>query len=89
MNEESKEIKGNANPGWLAREQGKWRRFELVTTDINQIYALHSILDRLKLSRYELAVILLSLRVRSEFDLEDFDMRKPDDQDSQPGFPSR
>ncbi len=89
MSEESKKIRGSANPGWLAREQGKWRRFELVTTDINQIYALNTILDRLKLSRYELAVILLSLRVRPGFDLEDFDMRRPDDQDSQPEFPSR
>lgn len=61
-------------PSWLVKEQEKWRRFELTTSNAAQVYALNSLLDRLNLSRFELALLLTSLRVRPEFGLEDFDM---------------
>lgn len=56
----------------LKAEQNKWRRFELVTADLDQIHQLNDILGRGNLDRYELAVIVASLRVRPEFSLEDF-----------------
>lgn len=48
-------------------------RFELITDDPEQIKQLNRILDRTDLSRYELAVIVASLRVRPEFSLKDFE----------------
>lgn len=56
----------------LKAEQNKWRRFELVTADLDQIHQLNDILGRGNLDRYELAVIVASLRVRPGFSLEDF-----------------
>lgn len=52
--------------GWL------WRRFELRTTDSEQINELKAVLQRHKLTRRELAVIVETLRVRPEFALKDF-----------------
>lgn len=59
-------------PAWLEQERSKWRRFELVATDPDQIYALNKIMEAKKLTRYELAVIVASLRVRPGFSLSDF-----------------
>lgn len=59
-------------PAWLEQEREKWRRFELVATDPSQIYALNKIMEAKKLTRYELAVIVSSLRVRHGFSLADF-----------------
>lgn len=59
-------------PAWLEQERSKWYRFELTATRPEQVYALNSILEKTKLSRYELAVIVASLRVRPGFSLEDF-----------------
>lgn len=47
-----------------AKPRNEWRRFELITEDEKMIAALDSLLDRKQLSREELAIILLSLRVR-------------------------
>ena len=63
----------DAVPDWLEQERMKWLRFELITTDRKQIEMLNEILDRASLTRYELAVIVASLRVRSGFSLGDFD----------------
>ena len=52
----------------------EWRRFELTTNDPRQIRELDRLLDRLKLTRYELALIVISLRARPEFELKDFDI---------------
>lgn len=54
-------------------ENMKWLRFELITGDPDQISELESLLGRLQLTRHELALIVLSLRVRPEFSLKDFD----------------
>lgn len=51
----------------------EWRRFELTTNDEMQIRELNAVLERLKLSRHDLAIIVGSLRVRQEFELKDFD----------------
>lgn len=58
-------------PGKLNQER-EWRRFELITDDPAQIIALNAILDKYDIAREELAVIVLSLRVRPGFDLKDF-----------------
>lgn len=50
-----------------------WHRFELTTSDPKQIEDLEQLLFRLNLKRSELALIVLSLRVRPEFALRDFD----------------
>lgn len=50
-----------------------WRRFELTTSDPGQIRELEQLLTRLNLTRAELALIVLSLRVRPGFELRDFD----------------
>ena len=42
----------------------EWSRFELITEDEERIAALDALLDQKQLSRWELAIILLSLRVR-------------------------
>lgn len=62
----------DAAPAWLERERAKWLRFELVATDRLQIELLNAILDKTNLTRYELAVIVASLRVRPGFSLDDF-----------------
>lgn len=49
------------------------RRFEQVTEDAHVLEELDEILDRKKLTRRELAVILTTLRVRPGYSLEDFD----------------
>ena len=61
-------------PAWLEQERRKWLRFELVTDDRGQIAELNAALDRARLTRRELAVIVASLRVRSGFELKDFDI---------------
>lgn len=49
-----------------------WRRFELCVEgkEKDELYAL---LDRLHLTRRELALIVLGLRARPGFELKDFD----------------
>lgn len=64
-----------AAPALSEQERRKWRRFELITEDRALAEELDAILDRTRLTRRELAVILLSLRVRPEFSLEDFKER--------------
>ena len=54
------------------RSENMWRRFELITDDQKQIKAMNEILDKKKRSREELAIILLTLRVRQGFGLKDF-----------------
>lgn len=61
-----------AAPALSEQERQKWRRFELITEDRALAEELEAILDRTRLTRRELAVILLSLRVRPEFSLGDF-----------------
>lgn len=56
----------------MAQERMTWRRFELLETDPEVICELEKTLRRAKLSRYELALIVKSLRVRPELGLEDF-----------------
>lgn len=53
----------------LSRE---WRRFELRFPAGPEKYELYALLDRLKLSRHELALIVMGLRVRHGFKLSDF-----------------
>lgn len=60
-------------PAWLEQERRKWLRFELVTDDQIQIAELNAVLDKARLTRRELAVIVASLRVRPGFVLKDFD----------------
>lgn len=50
----------------------QWRRFELCC-DGAEKEELYALLDRLHLTRRELAVIVSGLRVRPGFSLEDFD----------------
>lgn len=51
-----------------------WRRFELRFAESSpENKELNRLLDRLKLNRRELALIVLGLRVRPGFELEDFD----------------
>lgn len=50
-----------------------WRRFEDVAPNDAQRQELQTLLEEKGLSRHDLALILLSLRVRPEFSLEDFD----------------
>lgn len=61
-------------PAWLEQERSKWRRFELVTEDRDQITELNAVLDKARLTRRDLAVIVASLRVRPGFGLKDFDI---------------
>ena len=61
-------------PAWLEQERRKWRRFELVTDDRSQVEELNAVLDKVRLTRRELAVIVASLRVRPGFALKDFDI---------------
>lgn len=56
----------------MAQERMTWRRFELLENDPEVICELEKTLRRAKLSRYELALIVKSLRVRPELGLEDF-----------------
>lgn len=58
-----------------AQDQGRymWRRFELAIEDPAQISELETLLDKLRLTRRELALIVLGLRVRPGFSLQDFD----------------
>ena len=50
-----------------------WRRFEDIAPSDTQRRDLQTLLEEKGLSRHDLALILLSLRVRPEFSLEDFD----------------
>lgn len=59
-------------PAWLEQERSKWRRFELTSEDKTQVDELNAIINRYKLSRRELAVIVETLQVRPEFTLDDF-----------------
>ena len=61
-------------PAWLERKRNAWRRFELTSEDIAQIALMEAILERHNLSRFELAVIVATLRVRPEFSFADFDI---------------
>lgn len=56
-------------------EHGKygWRRFDLHLKEGPIRDELYQLLDRLHLTRRELALIVLGLRVRPEFSLADFD----------------
>lgn len=55
-------------------QKNEWRRFELCfAEDSRENKELNQLLARLKLTRHELALIVLGLRVRSGFSLEDFD----------------
>ena len=47
-----------------------WRRFELMTDDDGQIDELYALLDRLGLSRRDLALIVTSLRIRPGFEFD-------------------
>ena len=53
--------------------QSEWRRFELTTDNEMQIRELNAVLERLKPSRHDLAIIVCSLRVRQGFEMKDFD----------------
>lgn len=66
-------LKKCLRPFQKRRLEYRWMRFELITDDPEQIKQLNRILDRTDLSRYELAVIVASLRVRPEFSLKDFE----------------
>lgn len=50
----------------------EWRRFELIEKDPKRVEELEEVLRRSGLGRYELALIVMSLRVRPEFCLDDF-----------------
>lgn len=50
-----------------------WRRFALTETGKANEAELNSLLDGLNLTRHQLALIVLSLRVRPGFSLQDFD----------------
>lgn len=69
----------NPCPNWstepVEEDQGNrsWRRFELHFTAGPERDELYRLLDRLRLSRRELALIVLGLRVRPGFSLGDFD----------------
>lgn len=69
----------NPCPNWSAEpveeDQGNrsWHRFELHFTAGPERDELYRLLDRLRLSRRELALIVLGLRVRPGFSLGDFD----------------
>jgi hypothetical protein len=65
-----------------AKPRNEWRRFELITEDEKMIAALDSLLDRKQLSREELAIILLSLRVRPGIGEEAFGTELQDTRDS-------
>ncbi len=52
--------------------RAKWRRFELLTEDKEEIEQLESLCRTKGLSRQDLARILFSLRVRPEFQKSDF-----------------
>ncbi len=56
----------------LEKKERLWLRFELCVTgsEKDELYAL---LDRLNLTRRELALIVMGLRVRRGFSLADFD----------------
>lgn len=64
------------------KPHNEWRRFELITEDEKMIAALDSLLDRKQLSREELAIILLSLRVRPGIGEEAFGTELQDTRDS-------
>lgn len=49
-----------------------FRRFELIEKDPTRLNELEAILNRAELSRYELALIVIALRVRPEYCLDDF-----------------
>lgn len=51
-----------------------WRRFELQPSEKTKLTELEEIVRRHNLSRRELAVIILTLRVRPGFGLKDFDI---------------
>lgn len=51
----------------------QWKRFELHFEAGPERDELYRLLDRLHLSRYELALIVLGLRARPGFSLADFD----------------
>lgn len=64
------------------KPHNEWRRFELITEDEKMITALDSLLGRKRLSREELAIILLSLRVRPGIGEEAFGTELQDTRDS-------
>lgn len=66
----------------ITKPRNEWRRFELITEDEKMIAALDSLLDRKQLSREELAIILLSLRVRPGIGEEAFGTKLQDTRDS-------
>jgi len=54
------------------RESMEWRRFELVTENEAETERLERVLDKHRLSRRDLAIILFGLRVRPEFGKKHF-----------------
>lgn len=64
------------------KPHNEWRRFELITEDEKMIAALDFLLDRKRISREELAIILLSLRVRPGIGEEAFGTELQDTRDS-------
>lgn len=64
-------------PDYLEEESNDkeiiWRRFELCFADGPEKDELYRLLNQLELSRRELALIVLGLRVRPGFALKDFD----------------
>lgn len=62
------------NPFNRRNQKNEWLRFELCfAEDSAENKELNRLLDRLHLSRHELALIVLGLRVRPGFSLKDFD----------------
>mgnify|MGYP002520825953 FL=1 len=55
----------------IPQKEREWRRFELCCDGAERA-ELYALLDRLHLTRRELALIVSGLRVRPEFSLEDF-----------------
>lgn len=53
-------------------DKEQWRRFEVITDNDQELAKMEELLDRKKINRQELALILFCLRVRPEFSREDF-----------------
>lgn len=54
----------------------EWRRFELITNDVDQIARFENVLEEKHLTRQDLALILFSLRVRPGFNPSDFGIQR-------------
>lgn len=65
MREEIKEL-------WRIEAESHWRRFELLVQTEKQNEELERVLNEKDLSRQDIAIILLGLRVRPEFGRSSF-----------------